>query len=693
MTEPNFPRQFARTRRFRLGTPRRFAVSPDGGAVTFIRTGAGDDPVERLWILDVATGEERLVADPATLEAAGEVPEVEKVRRERSREQSGGIVAYATDAAARVAAFALSGRLYTVALDDPAAVPAELDVPGPVVDPRPDPSGTRLAYVAGGALRVVDLDGTGARTLAAPDGDEVVYGLAEHIAAEEMGRDRGFWWSPDGSRLLVARVDDAALERWYISDPADPAAPPRRMAYPQAGKANSDVTLWLVGLDGSRVAVDWDREAFEYVVSVFWGTSLLVTVQSRDQRTARVLRVDPGTGATTVVREDRDPAWVEIVRGTPALTASGALVWAADSEDTRRLVVGGEPVTPPGLQVGEVLGADGDTVLFAATDEPTERHLWTYSPADGVRRVTTSPGVYEGVLGAGTLVVAARSLAHDGVLVDVHREGRRVAGIASLTEKPVLTPRVELMRAGERELRTAVLFPSWHVPGSRKLPVLMDPYGGPATQLVVAARTWWTLVAQWFAEQGFAVVVADGRGTPNRGPAWERTVWGDLATPVLEDQVAALRAAAERHSDLDLSRVGIRGWSFGGFLAALAVLRRPDVFHAAVAGAAPTDQGLYDTYWKERYLGHPDVHPDVYRRTSLIDDAPNLTRPLMLIQGLADDNVVAAHTLRLSAALTAAGRPHTVLPLTGVTHMVAQDAVAENLLHLQLDFLKRSLGM
>jgi dipeptidyl-peptidase-4 len=250
-------------------------------------------------------------------------------------------------------------------------------------------------------------------------------------------------------------------------------------------------------------------------------------------------------------------------------------------------------------------------------------------------------------------------------------------------------PRPRLLRAGRRELRAALLLPGGPVAGP--LPVLLDPYGGPHHRQVLAARDRF-LVAQWFADQGFAVLVADGRGTPGRGPAWERAVHHDLAGPVLDDQVAALHAVAADHPELDLHRVAIRGWSFGGYLAALAVLRRPEVFHAAVAGAPVTDWRLYDTHYTERYLGHPDRHPDAYRRSSLLDDADRLRRPLLLIHGLADDNVLAAHTLRLSARLLAAGRPHSVLPLPGVTHLAVQEAVAENLLHLQLRFLRDALG-
>jgi dipeptidyl-peptidase-4 len=220
--------------------------------------------------------------------------------------------------------------------------------------------------------------------------------------------------------------------------------------------------------------------------------------------------------------------------------------------------------------------------------------------------------------------------------------------------------------------------------------VLLDPYGGPHFGLVVNTQRM-HLESQWLADQGFAVLVADGRGTPGRSVSWEHAVYRDF-TVTLEDQVDALLAAAERFSFLDLTRVGIRGWSFGGYLAAMAVLRRPDVFHAAVAGAPDADQSLYDTAYTERYLGLPQEEPEVYRRNSLLDDAPKLERPLLLIHGVADDNVYFAHTLQLSARLTAAGRPHAVIPLSGITHMASEESVAENLLLLQIAFLRQALG-
>jgi dipeptidyl-peptidase-4 len=262
----------------------------------------------------------------------------------------------------------------------------------------------------------------------------------------------------------------------------------------------------------------------------------------------------------------------------------------------------------------------------------------------------------------------------------------------SRAETPLLSPVVEQLTVGPRQLRVGLVLPRDHTGGS-PLPVLMDPYGGPHFLRVQKARRLW-LEPQWLADQGFAVIVADGRGTPARGRAWARSVKNDLAGPALEDQVAALGEVAKLHPELDLTRVAIRGWSFGGYLAALAVLRRPDVFAAAVAGAPVTEWRLYDTFYTERYLGTDPggANRSAYDGSSLLNDAANLRRPLLLIHGLADDNVLTAHTLQLSQRLTESGRFHTVLPLTGITHMTPQEAVAENLLTLQAEFLKRALA-
>ncbi|MEV6001854.1 prolyl oligopeptidase family serine peptidase [Streptomyces griseomycini] len=698
----SFPRRHARTQRFTLGAPRSFTVAPDGSRVVFLRSGSGTDRTNALWVLDTEGGGERVAADPRALlgGASEHLSAEERARRERSREGGAGIVGYATDAAVELAAFALSGRLFTAELR--AGTARELPVPGPAIDPRPSPDGRHVAYVARGALRVVAAEGADDRALATPEAEGVAYGTAEFIAAEEMGRSRGFWWAPESDRLLVARVDDTPVERWWIADPAHPEREPSRVPYPAAGTANADVRLFAIGLDGVRTEVSWDRARYPYLARVHWSAAgaPLLLVQSRDQRASLILAVDPDSGATRMVHADEDPTWLELFPGVPCWSPSGQLVRIADEGGARRLAVGERPLTGPQLHVRAVLDVSDDDVLVsasageeAAEPEIGEVHVYRVNEL-GVERLSQEPGVHSAVRAGGVTVLVSATPDRPGSRVRVLRDGKPTATVPSYAEDPGMSPRVTLTQGGARRIPCAVLMPRDYA-GDTPLPVLMDPYGGPHGQRVLAAHNP-HLTSQWFADQGFAVVVADGRGTPGRSPAWEKAVKDDLAATVLQDQVDALHALAGDFP-LDLGRVAIRGWSFGGYLAALAALRRPDVFHAAVVGAPVTDLRLYDTHYQERYLGHPGEQPEVYRRNSLIDDAGLVDaaephRPMMIIHGLADDNVVVAHSLRLSSALLAAGRPHEVLPLSGVTHMTPQEAVAENLLRLQLDFLRRALA-
>ena len=608
-----------------------------------------------------------------------------------------GVVGYACDRDLQTAVFALGADAYVVDIATGSA--QRLDVPGPVVDPRLDPTGRRVAYVHNQALRVVEVARSAeGEVLAADDDPDVTWGLPDFIAGEEMHRLRGYWWSPDGERIVAARVDNRPVHRWYISNPADPASEPVLVRYPAAGTPNADVSLHLLTLAGEHAEVSWDRTAFPYLAEVVWSQEapLTVVVQSRDQRTVRVLTVaDDAT--TAVAAELTDDSWVELIPGAPRWS-DGRLVTVADDReaDTRRIFVDGAAITPPGLQVRRLAGVDDSAVTFLASQgDPTAVRVWSVR-SDGSQLHAMSPdaAVADASAAAGVTVVVTRSMDAPGATTVIHHP-RGETGVASHADSPDMRLNITLSMAGERGLATALLLPPGRASGDggRVLPVLLDPYGGPHAQRVVRVYNAF-LSSQWFADQGFAVLVADGRGSPGRGPTWERAVAGDLATPPLEDQVDALNAVAAEHPGLlDLSKVAIRGWSFGGFLAALAVLRRPDVFAAAIAGAPVTEQALYDTHYTERYLGLPHEEPEAYRHSSLLEDAPRLDRPLLMIHGLADDNVVAAHTLRLSRALLEAGRPHTVLPLTGVTHMAAQESVAENLLLLQLDFLRRALHL
>ncbi|MDE0669317.1 MAG: prolyl oligopeptidase family serine peptidase [bacterium] len=699
----SFPRRQALTRRFTLGEPRDIRVSDDGARVAFLRSSGSVDAVNSLWVLDVAAGVERLVADPRHLTdpndggesgGDGDVPAAERARRERVRETAEGIVSYDADEGLTAAVFALGGRLWRVSLVEGGPPEPLAALPG-AFDPRLSPDGSRVAYVAGSALRMTG-EAAGDRMVVHEPPEGVSWGSAEFVAAEEMGRTRGHWWSPDGQRLLAARVDTAAVSRWWIADPSSPGREPVEVRYPMAGTGNAEVALAILDVGGGdRLNIAWAEGGWEYLAGVHWSADgLLLTVQTRDQRTLGVLQADPDSGTCRLLRTVADDAWVELVPGVPRLVGR-KLVTVEDHGSARRLCVDGEALTPDDVQVRAVHHADKAGAFVTASVDPAEVHVARVGWDGAVGWLTGAPGVHGVAVGGDTTVVTSRTMDRSGrrcAVRSARREGPDLL-IESHAAESGLELNVEIVELGPRRLVSAVVMPSGGAgTDGGPLPVLLDPYGGPHAQRVQRAEALFH-TSQWFADQGLCVLVVDGRGTPGRGPDFERSVRGDLAGPVLDDQIEALGAAADRLPNLDLTRVAIRGWSFGGYLAALGVLRRPDVFAAAIAGAPVTDWRLYDTHYTERYLGHPATEPGNYERTDLTPLASGLQRPLMLIHGLADDNVVAAHTLRLSQALTEAGRPHTVLPLSGITHMTPQEEVAENLLLLQLRFLQDALGM
>lgn len=662
--------------------------------MVFARSLGGSDPVNCLWHYDVVARTERLLVNPReiNLPIDASLPDAELRRRERAREAGGGIVTYSTDAAVSVAVFPLGGQLMLADLHTGAVrtLPSE---PG-AFDPRMSVDGRSVMYVAGAALRMIEIAGNTDRLVVAePENPEVFWGSAEFVAAEEMNRSTGFWLNPSGTHVAAARVDNTQVDRWYIADPANPATRPAEIAYPAAGQPNAEVTLWVIDLaSGDRSEVNWDHIEFPYLISVSWSTQLTVMVMTRNQRRAQILTVDPGAGLVSLVRELADEAWIDVVDGCPAW-AGDAVVTIEPSSDTYRLCLDGTPITPPGLNVQSVINVGANWVYITGTIDPLDQHVWRVSLPDGqLTPITRTSGLNTVAVGGQTAVVRTATLAAAATttIVDL-ASGQSITTLTSVAEIPLVNPVVTMHTVGPQSLRCAVLWPNGIVP-TGKTPVLMDPYGGPHGPRVLNARNAF-LTSQWFADQGFAVVVADGRGTPNRGPAWDRTVLNDLASHALDDQVEALIALSEIYPQLDLSRVAIRGWSFGGYLAALALFKRPDIFHSAIAGAPVTEWRLYDTFYSERYLGDPDTNAAAYDRSSLLPLAPQLTRPILLVHGFADDNVVVAHTLQLSGLLLANGCPHEVLPLVGVTHMASREEVAENLLLHQVDFLRRCLGL
>ena len=278
-TIDQFADQLAQTRNFTLGIPRSFSISPDGQWVVFLRHASGTDPRSMLWQFDVASGNETLIADVSDADAW--ISDAERTRRERLRELATGIVRYSCDVSCTIAVFDSNGHIYGVRLGSAGkGSPRRVGAVANASASRIDPTGQRIAYTADSGLHVVDLQGRNNVTLLSSDNSEVVYGLPEFVAAEELGRYEGFWWSPDGDRLLVSRVDTSNVQPAYIDDPNEPSKPSRMVRYPFAGSPNAEVTLLISDLDGNVVPVQWDRDSFEYLVSAYWAKAgLLIAVR------------------------------------------------------------------------------------------------------------------------------------------------------------------------------------------------------------------------------------------------------------------------------------------------------------------------------------------------------------------------------------------------------------------------------
>jgi dipeptidyl-peptidase-4 len=687
-----FPRQYARTQRLTLGEPRNIVVSPDGKRVLFLRSPAGNDTVNSLWLCHTERNTETCIADIRVLLSGSKAENEsaqERARRERAREGAAGIVSFSCDSDVHHAVFAVSGRLFLCDMHHAHEIVVNNPAPGTMYDARISPNGKHIAYVRGSALYVCDIQGN-EKCLTPEIATDTTWGVAEFVAAEEMNRQRGYWWSPNSDALVVERVDNSPIDLITIADPSQPTAEPQTRRYPFAGTNNARTSLHVIDLEACSTNITWDAETFEYLTSVQWNKAgLIMSVMSRDQKLLDIRKVYIATGESESLHVERDDKWVELVAGGPVLVTENSLLWCGERNGARAILLNNTAITPPHIQVRGIVNANAEHVTFSGNplDQPQVLHAWRVNLANHeLTQLTHDDGVHSVAIGGDTTVVRSATMHNprSRTLVNNHHE------LANNAEQSLLNVNVSFHLVGKRNISTAIVLPENH--DGSALPVLFDPYGGPHAQRVVASSMAFT-AAQWFANQGFCVVIADGSGTPGRGSEWEREVYHDLATTVLNDQIDVLAHLHEISPCADTSRVAIRGWSFGGYLAALAVIRAPQHFHAAVAGAPVTEWKLYDTFYTERYLGNPAHDEQPYIASSLLHDAKNLTRPLLIIHGLADDNVLAAHSLELTTALLHAGKPHEFLPLVGVTHMTPQEVVAENLLLHQLDFLRRSLSL
>jgi len=702
--------RYAATRGFRSGQPTAIAIPRDGNAVLFLRSGPRDR-IQGLWSYDPKTRAEREILTGARLLGSGEetLSREERARRERLRQTARGLTSFQLSQDGRQILVPLSGRLFL--LERQGGALREIAAPAgapPADDARLSPDGRSLAVVRAGEMRVVDLAAPGAaeRVIAKPESSEIAYGLPEFVAQEEMDRFEGYWWSPDSKSLLVQRTDHSGVERLRIMDPSNPTQAPEENPYPRPGKKNDDVRLAIHPLaGGAPVPVEWDHEAWPYLCRVAWPDAgpLTLYLMDRRQQHAILVAVDPATGHTSPLLEETDDAWLNLPAGAPRWLADGRrMLWISEHDDggpqlDLRLANGQlQRLTPQGLHVRELVAVDDAhaAAWVLASDEPSETHLWRVDLAKPgkVTRVAHDVGLEAAVFSL-TAALRVRTLTPEHGpnhwLVE-NPSGASLGELRSVAEDPGVEPAVEWTRLGPDSLRAFIVRPRDWQPG-RRYPVIDWAYAGPHSQRVVrSARRY--LLEQWLADQGFIVVTVDGHGTPGRGRAFERAIRGDFIGRAIADHRLALHELCAAHPDMDAARIGAFGWSFGGYYAVESVTQAPDVYRAAVAGAPVTDWHNYDTFYTERYLGVPPADSAAYTRSSALAKAAELSRPLLVIHGTADDNVYFVHSLELADALNRANRPWEFLPLPGQTHIVSAPEQVRQVYARMLGFFEREMG-
>lgn len=695
-------RDLSETRGYGLGAPKPVAVLPDGN-VLFLRTEPRSYDAA-LYELTVVDGSVRKLAAASDLVAAAEVAlsPAEKARRERTRTVLRGIVDVQVSDDGRTLLVPLGAQVFV--FDRATGKSRALALGGGYPeDPRLSPDGKRLGFVRDGDLWVAEVGGGSPRRVTRRSGKADSFGIAEFVAQEELDRTRGYWWSPDSQSLVVQYTDESQVDLLYVADPARPDRAPTPFRYPRAGTANADVRLAVVSARGGKPTwITWDRSLFPYVRDVQWAKSAppTIVVLNRLQTEARVLAVDGKTGATRVLVAETDPAWINVPEGPRWLASGDSFLWSTERSGAWQLehrAATGDLIKTfdiPGF-VGEVqVDDDAGLAWVSSAEVPTEAHLATVDLATGRAQPTASaPGIHAVLVGArgGTRVETSIDAGGSRDWRVIHN-GALVGRLPSVAEEPPAMPRLalETVAVDGRDHHVAIVRPRDFDP-ARRYPVLLDVYAGPS-RTVVWNNPRAYLKKQLIADAGFIVVAADGRGTPRRGRAWERAIKNDLISVALADQIGALQAVGAAHPELDLDRVGVVGWSFGGYFAAMAALLRPDVFKAAIAGAPVTDWRLYDTAYTERYLGLPGDNTAAYDATSAVKLAATLTRPLLLVHGLTDDNVYVANTLALGDALFRAGKPYELLAL-GSTHMMTDPVAEAALLGRQIEFFRAHLGL
>ncbi len=674
--------QVAKFPRPGLVIPMRLGFTPDSSAVTYLQSADGGLALS-LWRYDIATGKRRVIAGPPP-------PRVfsrdEELRRERMRLREVGVTDYA---------FAPKAAVETLVVPMGGGVRVSVsggelrDVPGTrdAIDPRLSPDGTKLAFVRDGDLYVIDLSTDALQRLTFDATEGLTNGLAEFCAQEELDRSRGFWWDDAGTRIAFAQADERHVPLYPIVHQGKDAVEVEYHRYPFAGEANAQVRLGVVELaDGAITWMDTGDDPDFYLARAGFapGGKLSAQTLSRDQRDLRLVTFD-GREQRQLIHEHSEP-WLNL-DGDTRFLKSGEILWSSERTGARHLSLyseGGDEIrllTSGDWVVTGVIGIDEERryVYFSSTIEGvSERHVCRVSLDGGdVERMTTAPGWHSGVLSPDGvwLIVTSQARRSAPSVALVATDGSRTVTLcanegATAEELGLAVPEIVSFLAEDGTELFGMLYAPANLQPGQRYPVVVSVYGGPHVQRV--SDDWIATVdlrAQYLSQQGFGVLKVDNRGGFNRGLAFEAALNRNLGSVEVRDQVAGVRWLTANRAWADTSRVGVYGWSYGGYMTLMCMAKAPEVFSVGVAGAPVTSWDGYDTAYTERYMGTPRNNPDGYREASVMTHVEGLAGKLLIVHGMIDENVHFRHTARLLVALASAGKEYELLVYPEERHM------------------------
>ncbi|AEI38546.1 peptidase S9B dipeptidylpeptidase IV domain protein [Zymomonas mobilis subsp. pomaceae ATCC 29192] len=691
-------------------TPRSLALSPDGHYATLLRPRADDLNRYDLWAIDTRNGKSRMLIDSKKVGSGTEISEAEKMRRERARVGGTlGIVTYNWSPDGHSILVPLDGDLYLATLNG--SVRRMTDTPSTEVDAQVSAAGHYLSFVRDQNLFVIDLKTGHELKLSHDGGDALTWGSAEFVAQEEMARNKGHWWAPDDSRLAVARVDESKVHIVTRAAIGAEGTKTYQQRYPAAGTPNAKVDLYLMNPDGSdKIKVDLGDNDNIYLARVTWAPdskTLYVQRESRDQQHLDVLKVDATNGQSRVLFSETAKSWINLNDDLRILN-DGSLIWASERSGFRHLYRWKEgqwtTLTEGDWMTLGVVGVNqkkGQLYFLANKSNPLEQHLYSIDyehPKDPTQ--LTESGWYNTVVmdkEANHILINRSNVNQPPQVYLADTKGHPISWIeenkldARHPYSPYLSQHVQpkfgtLSANDGTTLYYKLLMPKMEQ--DKQYPVLVQVYNGPDLGRQVL-QGWTSPLHQYLVAKGWIIFSIDGRGSPGRGKAFEDHIYKAMGTVEVEDQLTGL-SWLKAQNYVDPKRIAVFGWSYGGYMVQKLLQKAPGQYAAGVSGAPVIRWGLYDTHYTERFLGNPAVDPTPYEKSDALPEALKLSDPMLLIHGMADDNVVFDNSVALISKLQEGDRPFEFMAYPGETHRIAGEKKQLHLWHTIEKFLDRT---